>query len=93
MPERDFFFGILASLKTDYLKKIISDAHLARMKGEEDKETKEVIMIKQEWLDELNKYPHISSKTCFLHLFRKTWKRNLPHQRESQTNEGKEEAS
>jgi hypothetical protein len=73
LPERDFFFGILATKKTEYLKKIISDAHLARMKGEEEKEEKEVIMIKQDWLDELNRHPHVSSKTFFLNHFRKTW--------------------
>jgi hypothetical protein len=29
-PERSFFFGIIATLKTDYLTKIIKDAHAAR---------------------------------------------------------------
>src|SRR3569833_607772 len=65
LPERDFFFGILASLKGEYLKQIISEAHLSRLKGEEDKEESKTIMIKSEWLDELNKYPYISSKTFF----------------------------
>ena len=39
-PERDFFFGILSTLKNDYLKKIISDAHEVRLKGEEGEEEK-----------------------------------------------------
>src|SRR3569833_2147618 len=62
LPERDFFFGVLATLKGDYLKSIISEAHLSRMKGEEDKEASQSIMIKSEWLEELNKYPYVSSK-------------------------------
>ena len=65
LPERDFFFGVLATLKWDYLKQIISDAHLTRMKGEEDKEESKTIMIKSEWLEELNKHPYISSNTFF----------------------------
>ena len=32
------------------------------MKDEEDKEANSTIMIKSEWLDELNKYPYISRK-------------------------------
>jgi hypothetical protein len=35
LPEKDFFFGILATVKTDYIKKIIADAHAIRMKEEE----------------------------------------------------------
>ena len=27
LPERDFFFGILGTIKPDYLKQIINDAH------------------------------------------------------------------
>ena len=66
LPERDFFFGVLATLKGDYLRQIISEAHLSRMNGEEDKEASQTIMIKSEWLEELNKHPYISSKTFIL---------------------------
>jgi hypothetical protein len=34
LPERDFFFGVLATLKTDYLKSVIEEAHKSRHKGE-----------------------------------------------------------
>ena len=74
LPERDFFFGILASLKGDYLKKIISDSHSVRMKDEEDKTSKDHILIKESWLEELNKYPFISSKTSSLIFIEKPGK-------------------
>ena len=31
-PERDFFFGVLASIKPDYLKQVIEIAHQNRLK-------------------------------------------------------------
>jgi hypothetical protein len=30
LPERDFFFGVLSTIKPDYLKQIIDDAHKNR---------------------------------------------------------------
>ena len=36
LPEREFFFGILSTIKRDYLKKIIADAHAIRLKGNQD---------------------------------------------------------
>jgi hypothetical protein len=52
-PERDFFFGVLSTLKNDYLKKIIADAHEVRLKGEEGEEEKHNIVVKDSWLEEL----------------------------------------
>lgn len=30
LPERNFFFGILSTIKNDYLKQVIEDANLKR---------------------------------------------------------------
>jgi len=35
MPERTFFFTVMATLKTSYLKGVIEAAHKARFKGDE----------------------------------------------------------
>ena len=34
LPERGFFFGVLGTLKTDYLKKIIEDASKIRFEAD-----------------------------------------------------------
>ena len=62
LPERDFFFGIMASIKKDFLEKIIREAHLKRFKSDQEEEKRHAIKIKDSWLDELMKYPVISSK-------------------------------
>ena len=66
LPERDFFFGVLSTLKKEYLKKIIKDAHEVRIKGDEEEKKNQCIMIKDHWLEELRKYPFISSIIQYL---------------------------
>ena len=62
IPERDFFFGVLGTLKPDYLKKIIKDANEVRFQvGDQGKE-RDCIMIKDDWLQELIKHPYFSRK-------------------------------
>lgn len=34
LPEREFFFGIMATLKNEYMKTIIRDAHKNRFKSD-----------------------------------------------------------
>ena len=70
LPEREYFFGILATLKQDYLKQIIKDAHEVRMKPDEGIEEKSGILLSDSWLEELKKYPFLSSKVYLLNLFR-----------------------
>ena len=62
LPERSFFFGILATVKGDYLKQVIADAHKVRMKSEDSQRGSSAIVLKDAWLEELRKYPFISSK-------------------------------
>ena len=71
LPERDFFFGILGTIKPDYLKQIINDAHKNRYEAGNKDQEKNYIMIKDKWLEELTKHPFLSSKmACLIHVER-----------------------
>jgi len=62
LPEREFFFGVMATLKNEYLKEIITGAHSKRYKLPENDQSKQSILISESWLEELKKHPYISSK-------------------------------
>ena len=62
LPERDFFFGILSTLKNGYMKEIIEEANKKRFKLDKDDESKEGIAITENWFKELTKHPYYSSK-------------------------------
>ena len=68
LPEKNFFFGILATLRADYLKEIIQEAHKKRYSIGSDDKKKQGILISDTWLQELNKHPYISSKNSFITL-------------------------
>jgi hypothetical protein len=61
-PERDFFFGILNSLRPKYIKKIIEDANKVRYESDIKDPKKDFIMLDDDWYKELMKYPYFSSK-------------------------------
>ncbi len=60
-PEREFFFGILNSLRPLYLKKIIEDANKVRYEADVNDPQKDFIMLDTPWYEELMKYPYFSS--------------------------------
>jgi hypothetical protein len=62
LPEREFFFGLLCTLKNQYMKDIIADAHKARYTVADDDAKKQGIVISEAWLAELEKHPFHSSK-------------------------------
>ena len=62
LPEREFFFALLCTLKNKYMKDIIADAHKARYTVAEDDPKKQGIVISDAWLAELEKHPYHSSK-------------------------------
>jgi hypothetical protein len=66
MPERDFFFGILCTLKNQYMKDVINDANEKRFKADEGGDKKEAIRLSDAWLEELMKHPYHSRKTILL---------------------------
>ena len=49
LPERDFFFGILGTLKNVYLNKIIQDASRVRNEADEKDPAKDFIMLADDW--------------------------------------------
>jgi len=62
MPERDFFFGIMCTLKNQYMKDIISAANDKRYKADKGDEKKDAIRLSDAWLEELMKHPYHSRK-------------------------------
>jgi hypothetical protein len=74
LPERDFFFGVLSTIKPDYLKQIIDDAHKNRYESGTQDQEKNYIMVKDEWFDELTKHPFLSSKMMLLTFIEKPGK-------------------
>ena len=66
LPERDFFFGIMCTMKNQYMKDIITEANEKRFKANNDGEKKEAIRLSDAWLDELMKHPYHSRKISTL---------------------------
>ena len=66
LPEREFFFGVLGTLKNQYMKDIIKDAQDKRFKPSDDPEKKEGILITEDWLKELTAHPYHSSKCIII---------------------------
>ena len=62
MPERDFFFGILCTLKNQYMKDVIQDANNKLFKVASDGDKKDAIRLSDAWLEELLKHPYHSRK-------------------------------
>ena len=60
IPERDFFFGILNSLRPQYLRKIIADANKVRYEADVNDPQKDFIMLDNPWYEELMKYLYFS---------------------------------
>ena len=62
LPERTFFFGILCTLKHQYMTDIITDAQKKRYTVGDGEKKSEGIQISSKWMEELTKYPYFSSK-------------------------------
>jgi len=83
LPEREFFFGIMGTVKPDYLKKIIDDANKVRYEANDTKVQSDYIVIDDDWLQELTKHPYYSSKHSLLIPNRKTWQGDIPDEGEN----------
>ena len=66
LPERAFFFGLLCTLRNQYMKDIISEAQKARFTVSEDESKRQGIVISETWMAELQKHPYHSSKISHL---------------------------
>ena len=66
LPEWDFFFGVLCTLRRQYMMDIIEEANKKRFKVADDDRKKEGILISDSWLEELMKHPYHSSMLFYL---------------------------
>ena len=48
-PEREFFFGVLGTLRPEYLNKIIEDASKNRFAANEQDPKRDFIKIDEQW--------------------------------------------
>ena len=71
LPEREFFFGILCTLRKQYMTDIIHDASSKRFKVSDDDPKRQGIAITDGWFEELNKHPYHSSKQHVVDLVEK----------------------
>ena len=71
LPERGFFFGLLCTLRHQYMKDIIAEAQRARFTVEEGASGEKGIAISEAWMAELQKHPYHSSKLSLLMLIEK----------------------
>jgi hypothetical protein len=71
LPERDFFFGLICTLRNQYMKDIIAGARKARYTVADDDTKKQAISISEAWMAELQKHPYHSSKLLLLILLEK----------------------
>ena len=62
LPERDFFFGVLCTLRKQYMSDVIAEAQAKRFKIEDNDQGQEGIVLTEAWLQELQKHPYHSSK-------------------------------
>jgi len=68
LPERGFFFGLLCTLRNQYMRDIIAAAQKARFTVEEGASGEKGIAISEAWMAELQKHPYHSSKLLLLIL-------------------------
>ena len=77
IPERDFFFGILGTLRPIYLNKIIEDANKVRYEADVNDPEKDFIMLDDDWYKELMKYPYFYSNKDFEYILMFDVQKNL----------------
>jgi hypothetical protein len=92
LPERDFFFGVLCTLKQQYMRDIIDEASKKRFKIEDADDSKKGILISDKWMEELMKHPYHSSKQSATNTCRETGYGHLPHEGASQALQRVQEA-
>ncbi len=91
LPEREFFFGVLCSLRQQYMRDIIEAASKKRFKLEDDDQSKKGILISETWMQELMKHPYHSSKLVYVNRYRETWYWHFLNEGACQTLQGLKE--
>jgi hypothetical protein len=76
LPEREFFFGVVGTLKRHWLTEVIKVANEKRNKASDDAEDKNRIVISEAWMNELTAHPYFSRNLYTLKSIRQTWHRS-----------------
>ena len=71
LPEREFFFGVMCTLRKQYMTDIIAEAQAKRYKIEDGNQDQDGIVLTEGWMQELQKHPYHSSKSLYLTLVEK----------------------
>jgi hypothetical protein len=73
LPERDIFFGLMCTMRNQYIEDIVAGAHKARYTvAEDDTKKKALSILEAWWMAELQKHPYHSSKLLLLILVEKS---------------------
>ena len=62
LPERNWFYGVMAALRGKFLEEAVSAANEKRYQRQGQAQQQELIAIKDEWLHELSKHSYFSCK-------------------------------
>jgi hypothetical protein len=73
LPEREFFFGVIGTLKKLWLTEVIRVANEKRNKASEEAGDKNRIVISQSWMKELTAHPYFSRNIKLITFIRQTW--------------------
>ena len=75
LPEREYFWNVLNTVRTAYVQQLIEHANAQRMTVQEDAEGADAIEISEEWWTKLTAMPFVSqNKGRTLHLLKKASK-------------------
>ena len=91
LPERHFFFGLLATLRKQYLTDVVRSAQDKRYSVQENDPKRQAILVTDKWQEELMRHPYQSRKPSPSYSSRESRHRRVPPERASQAAEGKEE--
>jgi hypothetical protein len=72
LPECEFFFSVLCTLRNQYMKDIIEEAMNKRFKLKDDDPQNDGIEVTEAWFQEIMKHPYHSSKHQMLALIEKS---------------------
>ena len=90
LPEKEFFFGVMSTLKRQYMADVIAEAHAKRFKLQEGDESKRGIVLSEAWSRELLKHPFLSRKGIRkANRSRQAWHGHLSYEGARQALQGK----
>ena len=65
-PDRTYFYTVLNTVHPDYVRDLIAHANKSRFAPEAEKHENQTVAVTEEWWDQLNSLPFLSSKCHFL---------------------------